>query len=83
MINIDRYREYFDKGEKAPQKPWWKRIFAPYEETNGRKLMRCFQCTTLMWSNGEEIKKHGGHKVVLAIGGSFWEFLRVKLGWIR
>lgn len=59
---------------------WWRRLFLPIEPTPGRELMRCRTCYRLFWSDRPEA--HIGHMSSLATDGSWWEFIRVKLGWL-
>ena len=54
----------------------------PHDIDHGDTLLRC-GCGKLLWRHGEEIKKHQGHRINVAVEGSWWEFLMLKLDKIR
>jgi hypothetical protein len=57
--------------------------FKPHD-SSFRKLYRC-QCGDLYWSDSpsEVRKKHVGHRHSMAMNATFWEFFKMKMGWIR
>jgi len=60
------------------------KIFRPHKPTKDRKLYRC-DCGELFWSNSpqEVHRKHAGHRCRMAMGGSFFELIKIKLGLIK
>jgi DNA-directed RNA polymerase subunit M/transcription elongation factor TFIIS len=74
-----------DEVEVKQEKPsFFRRVFGPHDESMGR-IYRC-QCgalyTEAAYSDAKFIRGHSGHRVTPAIGGTFWEFLKIKMGWI-
>ena len=57
--------------------------FKPHDPSS-RRLYRC-QCSELYWSDSpSEVKmKHVGHRKTMAMGATTWEFVRMKMGWIK
>jgi hypothetical protein len=53
----------------------------PYDAS--RRLFRC-KCGDLFWEDSpQDIQaRHGGHRIEYAVGGSFWEWIKIKAGWI-
>jgi len=53
-------------------------------DINERMLLRC-QCGELWWEDSpqEIMERHDGHRSKPAMGGTWWEFLKVKMGLIK
>jgi len=66
---------------------WWRRLLAPHdargEASERRLLLRCKQCNSLLWKGGSATGEHVGHRLEVAVGGTWWEFVRMKMGWIK
>ena len=77
------------RGAGAPpkyKKKFIEKIFKPYDQyEEGRTLLRCQDCRELIWkdSPNEVFERHAGHRFKEAIGGTFWEWCKIKLGLIR
>ena len=63
---------------------WWRR-FSRHVPADRHELVRCLQCNRLLWLDGKEIhsEAHLGHKFMQTTHGTWWDFLRLKLGLIR
>jgi hypothetical protein len=64
--------------------PWWLRWLEPNDRAlSGRVLLRC-DCGRLLWMNSSQriMRLHDGHYMRIAMEGSAWEFLKLKLGWL-
>jgi hypothetical protein len=57
--------------------------FKPHDPSS-KRLYRC-QCNELYWSDSpSKVKmKHVGHKQTMAMNATTWEFIRMKMGWIK
>jgi len=57
--------------------------FKPHDSSS-RRLYRC-QCNALYWSDSPSAvrEKHVGHRHSMAMHASFWEFFKMKMGWIK
>jgi len=65
---------------------WLRLLLLPYDPVmnGGRELMRCQTCSQLFWGEGEEeFTTHLGHKYGVATSGSWWDGVRVKMGWVK
>lgn len=53
-------------------------------DSKDRILMRC-ECGELFWEDAPQdvLKCHDGHRYSAARSGTFWEFIKMKVGWIR
>jgi len=58
---------------------WFKK-----HESEDRMLLRC-QCGELYWEDSPNsvMEKHVGHRCSVAMGGSFFELAKMKLGLIK
>ena len=91
-MNIERLRhEGVDEAKekdniKKTNETLVSRIRSLFSENNVNKRMikRC-QCGELWWEDSPQkiLARHDGHKSTPAMGGSFWEFLKLKAGLIR
>ena len=65
--------------------PWWMPNFLrPYEQSGSNYLVRC-SCGRALWllSSPKVRKHHVGHEMTpLVHGGSVWEFIKMKMGWL-
>ncbi len=64
---------------------WWMRLFMPYDPyLEDRKLMRCNTCKELFWEDDPKtFTVHKTHYYGYAQGGTRWEMIRLKMGWIK
>lgn len=82
-----------DWQERIKNYPWvlrklislTRRLTTAYDpEIGGRTLMRC-HCGDLLWDDSphEIISLHRGHQLKVAINGTWWEMVKVRMGWVR
>lgn len=60
-------------------------MFKAYEpkKNDDKLLLRC-QCGALFWKGSEELEKHQGHgQIKAASEGTWWELIKIRLGWIK
>jgi hypothetical protein len=60
-------------------------FFKAHDEDDLR-VYRC-QCGVLYsdraFSDSKFMKNHDGHSLQVATGGTVWEFIKLKMGWIK